>query len=177
MGTGLANDWLMTFWYHNILWPKMEQIHTTNIIQIKQIPIISFIRGNLKINPKTVKDRVYQTLVGPKPIYCMGFLYIRKYIQFRKNPKRSSRLCIQQTAQHKQCYRQDAYPQLASSTGTQNKKNRLQMFHKIVNNKIEIPYENILVKSQSKIRFTHNQTFRQIQCNKDSYIFSFSAEQ
>jgi hypothetical protein len=84
---------------------------------------------------------------------------------------------MQQTAQHKQCYRQDAYPQLASSTGTQNKKNRLQMFNKIVNNKIEIPYENILVKSQSKIRFTHNQTFRQIQCNKDSYISSFSAEQ
>ena len=49
----------------------------------------------------------------------------------------------------------------------------LQMFHKIVNNKIEIPYENILVKSQSKTWSTHNQTFRQIQYNKDSYKFSF----
>jgi hypothetical protein len=52
-------------------------------------------------------------------------------------------------------------------------KARLQMFHKIVNDKIEIPYENILIKSQSKTRSTHNQTFRQIQCNKDSYNFSF----
>jgi hypothetical protein len=52
-------------------------------------------------------------------------------------------------------------------------KARLQMFHKIVNDKIEIPYENILIKSQSKTRYTHNQTFRQIQCNKDSYNFSF----
>ena len=47
------------------------------------------------------------------------------------------------------------------------------MFNKIVNNKIEIPYENILVKSQFKPRSTHNQTFRQIQCNKDSYKLSF----
>ena len=41
------------------------------------------------------------------------------------------------------------------------------------NNKIEIPYENILVKSQSKTRSTHNQILRQIQRNKDSYKFSF----
>ena len=47
------------------------------------------------------------------------------------------------------------------------------MFHKIVNNKIEIPRENILIKSQSKTRSTHNLTFRQIQCNKDRYKFSF----
>jgi len=56
-------------------------------------------------------------------------------------------------------------PQLTNSTRTQNK-TRLQMFHKIVNNKIEIQYENILAKSQSKTRYTQNQ-------NKDSYTFSF----
>ena len=38
---------------------------------------------------------------------------------------------------------------------------RLQMFHKIVNNKIEISQENILIKSKSKTQSTHNQTFRQ----------------
>ena len=47
------------------------------------------------------------------------------------------------------------------------------MFHKIVNNKIEIPHENILIKSQFKTRSTHNQTFRQIQCNKELQIFLF----
>ena len=44
------------------------------------------------------------------------------------------------------------------------------MFH---NSKIEIPYENILVKSQSKTRFTRYKTFRKIQRNKDSYKLSF----
>jgi hypothetical protein len=47
------------------------------------------------------------------------------------------------------------------------------MFHKIVNNKSKlIPYENILVKNQSKTRYSQNQ-------NKDSYtdIFLSSTQQ
>ena len=47
------------------------------------------------------------------------------------------------------------------------------MFHNIVNNKIEIPHENILIKSQSKTQTTHNQTLDKSNVIKDSYTFSF----
>jgi hypothetical protein len=52
-------------------------------------------------------------------------------------------------------------------------KNRLHIFYKIINNKIAVPYDNILIPSQSRTRFTHSNTIRQIQCNKDSLKFSF----
>ena len=53
----------------------------------------------------------------------------------------------------------------------QRPKIRLQMFHKVINNEITIPSRDILIKSQSKTRTTHQQTCRQLQCNKDSFKF------
>jgi hypothetical protein len=55
----------------------------------------------------------------------------------------------------------------------QERKARLHIFYKIINNKIAVPYDNILIHSQSRTRSTHSNTIRQIQCNKDSFKFSF----
>ena len=52
-------------------------------------------------------------------------------------------------------------------------KTRLHIFYKIINNKIAVPYDNILIPSQSRARSTHSNTIRQIQCIKDSFKFSF----
>ena len=112
---------------------------------------LSFIQRNLKINSKTVKD---QTLVRPKLEYsCTAWdpytsenIYSLEQIQWR--------------AARYVCNRQHNTSSVTDMTHTlswpilqeRRIKARLQMFHKIVNNKIEIPNENILVKSQSKTR-------------------------
>jgi hypothetical protein len=105
----------------------------------------------------------------------MGSLYIRKYIYSLEK--------IQRWAAHYVCNKQHNTSSVTDMMHTiswptlQERRIKampiLQMFQNIVNNKIEIPHENILIKSQSKTRSTHNQTFWQIQCNKDSYKFSF----
>ena len=50
---------------------------------------------------------------------------------------------------------------------------RLIMFHKIVNENIAIPSQNVLQQSQSTTRSTNKESYRQIHCNKDSYKCSF----
>ena len=50
---------------------------------------------------------------------------------------------------------------------------RLIMFHKVINENIPIPTHNILHQSQPMTRSSRRDSYRQIQCNKDSYTFSF----
>jgi hypothetical protein len=50
---------------------------------------------------------------------------------------------------------------------------RLIMFHKVINENIAIPTHNVLHQSQSMTRSSRKDSGRQIQCNKDSYRFSF----
>ena len=45
--------------------------------------------------------------------------------------------------------------------------------HKVINENIAIPTQNILLQSQSTTRSSRKDSYRQIQCNKDSYKFSF----
>lgn len=52
-------------------------------------------------------------------------------------------------------------------------KTRLINFYKISNNKMEIPYTDILIPNQSKTRTSHSKTFRQLPCKKDSFKYSF----
>jgi hypothetical protein len=47
------------------------------------------------------------------------------------------------------------------------------MFHKVINENIAIPKQNILLQSQSTTRSSWKDSYRQIQCSKDSYKFSF----
>ena len=44
---------------------------------------------------------------------------------------------------------------------------------KVINENIAIPTQNILLQSQSTTRSSRKDSYRQIQCNKDSYKFSF----
>ena len=50
---------------------------------------------------------------------------------------------------------------------------RLIMFHKVINENIAIPTQNILLQCLSTTRSSQKDSYRQIQCNKDSYKFSF----
>ena len=50
-------------------------------------------------------------------------------------------------------------------------KTRLINFYKISNNKMEIPYTDILIPNQSKTRTSHSKTFRQLPCKKDNSFF------
>jgi hypothetical protein len=50
---------------------------------------------------------------------------------------------------------------------------RLIMFHKVITENIAIPTQNILLQSQSTTRSSWKDSYRQIQCNKDSYKCSF----
>ena len=49
----------------------------------------------------------------------------------------------------------------------------LIVFHKVINENIAIPTQNILLQSQSTTRSSRKDSYRQIQYNKDSYTFSF----
>ena len=88
---------------------------------------LSFIRRNLKINSKTVKDRAYKTLVRPKLEYCCTVWdpYTSENIYSLEKENISSLTDMMHTL---------SWPTLQEH----RIKARLQMFHKIVNNKIEI---------------------------------------
>jgi hypothetical protein len=78
---------------------------------------------------KTVKDRAYQTLVRPKFEYCCTVW----------DPYRSEN--IYSLEKHNTSSITDMMHTLSWPTLQEHRiKARLQMFHKIVNNKIEIPF-------------------------------------
>jgi hypothetical protein len=91
----------------------------------------------------------------------MGSLYIRKYIySLEKIQRRAARYVCNK--QHNTSSVTDMMHTISWPTLQERRIKAmpiLQMFQKIVNNKIEIPHENILIKNQSKTRSTHNQTF------------------
>jgi hypothetical protein len=68
------------------------------------------------------------------------------------------------------CFNEDI---MCQSLPERRLKTRLHIFYKIINNKIAVPYDNILIPSQSRTRSTHSKTIRQIKCNKDSFKVSF----
>ena len=136
---------------------------------------LSFIRRNLRINSKTIKERAYQTLVRPKLEYCCTVWdpYTTENIYMLEQ--------VQRRAARYVCHRHHNTSSVSDMMETLNwhtlqerrLKTRLQMLYKIVNQEIAIPSQDILIKSQSRTRTTHDQTYRQIQCNKNSFKFSF----
>lgn len=138
---------------------------------------LSFIRRNLKVNSKTIKERAYQTLVRPKLEYCCTVWdpYTEENIYKLEQ--------VQRRAARYVCHRHHNTSSVSDMMNTFNwytlqerrLKTRLQMFYKIVNHEVAIPSQEILIESQSKTktRSTHENTYRQIQCNKNSFKFSF----
>jgi hypothetical protein len=98
------------------------------------VPTESLLRRNLKINSKTVKDRANEALVRPKLEYCCTVWdpYASENIYSLKKHNTSSVTDMMHAL---------SWPTLQEHRIL----TRLQMFHKIVNNKIEIPHKNILI--------------------------------
>jgi hypothetical protein len=136
---------------------------------------LSFIRRNLQINSKSVKDRAYQSLVRPKLEYSCSVWdpYITENIyKIEQVQRRAARYACHRhhnTSSVTEMIHSLDWPTLQE----RRLKTRLHIFYKIINNKIAVPYDNILIHSQSRTRSTHSNTIRQIQCNKDSFKFSF----
>ena len=139
---------------------------------------LSFVRRNLKISSKLVKERAYQTIVRPKLEYCCTVWdpYTSENIyRLEQVQRRAARYTCNRF--HNTSSVSDMLQNLKWQTLQERRlKTRLQMFHKVINNEIAIPSQDILIKSQSKTRSTHQLTFRQLQCNKDSFKFSFFSQ-
>ena len=130
---------------------------------------LSFIRRNLQINSKSVKDRAYQSLVRPKLEYCSSVWdpYTTENINIIEQ--------VQRRAARYACHRHHNTSSVTEMIHSldwptlqeRRLKTRLHIFYKIINNKIAVPYDNILIPSQSRTRSTHSNTIRQIQYNKD----------
>lgn len=136
---------------------------------------LAFVKRNLKVKSTTIKERAYQSLVRPKLEYCCTVWDPHTTENINSLER------IQRRAARYVCHRYhntssvtDMMTQLNWPTLQERRiKTRLQMFHKIIHHQVEIPAENILIKSQAKTRSTHEHTYRQLSCNKDSYKFSF----
>jgi hypothetical protein len=136
---------------------------------------LSFIRRNLQINSKSVKDRAYKSLLRPKLEYCCSVWdqYTTENIyKIEQVQRRTARYACHR--HHNTSRVTEMIQSLDWSTLQERRlKTRLHIFYKIINNKIAVSYDNIIIPSQSRTKiypFKYHQT---IQCNKDSFKFSF----
>ncbi|XP_071123318.1 uncharacterized protein B0403.1-like [Mytilus edulis] len=135
---------------------------------------LGFIRRNLKVQSQTIKERAYQTLIRPKLEYCCTV-----WDPFTDENIRSLEK-VQRRAARYVCNRHHNTSSVSEMLDTmkwqtlqeRRLRTRLIMFHTIVNENIAIPSHNVLQQSQSNTRSTNKESYRQIQCNKDSYKFS-----
>ena len=136
---------------------------------------LCFIRRNLKVQSQTIKERAYQTLIRPKLEYCCTVW------DPHTNENINSLEKVQRRAARYTCNRHHNTSSVSEMLNTMNwqtlqerrLRTRLIMFHKVINENIAIPTQNILLQSQSTTRSSRKDSYRQIQCNKDSYKFSF----
>ena len=136
---------------------------------------LCFIRRNLKVQSQKIKERAYQTIIRPKLKYCCTVWDPYTSENIRSLEK------VQRQAARYACNRHHNTSSVSDMLDTmkwqtlqeRRLRTRLIMFHKITNENIAIPSQNLLQKSQSVTRSTNKDAYRQIQCNQDSYKFSF----
>jgi predicted nucleic acid-binding Zn ribbon protein len=124
---------------------------------------------------QTIKERAYQTLIRPKLEYCCNVW------DPHTNENINSLEKVQRRAARYTCNRHHNTSSVSEMLNTMNwqtlqerrLRTRLIMFHKVINENIAIPTQNILLQSQSMTRSSRKDAYRQIQCSKDSYKFSF----
>jgi hypothetical protein len=124
---------------------------------------LSFIRRNLQINSKSVKDRAYQSLVWPKLEYCC-YVWdpyttenINKIEQVQRRAARYACHRHHNTSSITEMIHSLDWPTLQE----RRLKTRLHIFYKIINNKIAVSYDNIIIPSQSRTKiypFKYHQT-------------------
>ena len=147
----------------------MEHPHSTNCHQSKQIIMLyqkkskSTITNNKRTsisNPNKTKIRIL--------LHCLGSSHkLLEKVQWR--------------AARYTCNRHHNTSSVSEMLNTMNWQTlqerriraRLMMFHKVINENIAIPTHNVLHQSQSMTRSSRKDSYRQIQCNKDSYKFPF----
>ena len=154
----------------NLKWNKHIQNMTS-----KANKTLGFIRRNLKINSVTIKDRAYQALIRPKLEYCCTVWdpYTTENINSIEKVQRRAARYVCSNYKYTESVTNMINTLHWPTLQERRLKSRLNMFHRITNNKIAIPHTDILIKSQSNTRSSHEQTYRQIRCSKDSYKFSF----
>ena len=139
---------------------------------------LSFIRRNLQINSKSVKDRAYQSLVRPKLEYCCSVWdqYTTENIyKIEQVQRRTARYACHR--HHSTSSVTEMIHSLDWSTLQERRlKTRLHIFYKIINNKIAVSYDNIIIPSQSRTRSTHSNTISQYSATKTHSNFHSSAE-
>ena len=157
----------------NLKWNKHIQNMTS-----KANKTLEFIRSNLKINSVTIKNRAYQALIRPKLEYCCTVCdpYTAENIYSIEKVQRRAASYVCSNYKYTESVTNMINTLHCPTLQERRLKSRLKMFHRITNNKIAIPHTDILIKSKSNTRSSHEQTYRQIRCRKDSYKFSFFSE-
>ena len=136
---------------------------------------LCFIRRNLKVQSQAIKERAYQILIRPKLEYCCTVWDPHTYENINSLEK------VERRAARYTCNRHHNTSSVSEMLNTMNwqtlqerrLRTRLIMFHKVINENIAITTQNILLQNQSTTRSSRKDSYRQIQCNKDSYKFSF----
>ena len=159
--------------YHSTPWIstdlKIEHPHSTNFRQSKQIIIFyqkkskSTITNNKRTNISNPNKTQIRIL-----LHCLGSSHKRKHKLARKGKRRAviHATDIITPAEMLNTMNWQTLQERRLRT-------RLMMFHKVINENIAIPTHNILHQSQSMTRSSRKDSYRQIQCNKDSHKCSF----
>ena len=133
----------------------MEQTHRSNSIKT-----LSFVRRNLKVDSSSIKKKhAYQALVRPKLEYCSSVwdpYTAENNYKLEKVQRRAARYVCRRY--HNTCSVTEMMDDLSWPTLKERRtKTRLINFYKISNNKMEIPYTDILIpKSIKNQNFTLN---------------------
>jgi hypothetical protein len=128
---------------------------------------LCFIRRNLKVQSQTIKERAYQTLIRPKLEYCCTVW------DPHTNENINSLERVQRRAARYTCNRHHNTNSVSEMLNTMNwqtlqerrLRTRLIMFHKVI--------KYITSEPVYTTRPSRKDSYSQIQCNKDSYKFSF----
>ena len=137
---------------------------------------LSFIKRNLKVYSKSVKEKAYTSLLRPK----------LEYSSYVWNPHTKSNISklemVQRRAARYTCNRFDntssvtnmltelKWPQLQ----LRRTRTRLIFFYKIIHHLVAIYPTKLLVPSDSRTRqYTHSHSYRHIHTSLDSYKYSF----
>jgi len=147
-----------------------------NNITVSATQKLNFIKRNLRINSKTVKEKAYSSLVRPKLEYssCVWDPHTKSKIHQLE--------MIQRRAAMYTCNRYHNTSSVTEMLRTLNwptlEKRRIRtriiFLYKIIHHLVAIYLTNLLIQSDPRTRqYPHSYSYRLIQTTKDSYKYSF----
>ena len=146
-----------------------------NGITAKANGTLGFLRRNLKVCPKQLKELSYMTLVRSKLEYCAAIWdphYNKDITKLEQVQRRAAR------------YVTNDYEQRSSVTSMlkelgwlnlaeRRKHIRLALFYKIIHESIAVPHEDILIPADTRTRAANSHKFRTLPSKTDHYKYSF----